>query len=191
LVLLWELNTQLKKTKDELSDRRKCRYLYYYDILSIPFNKDIDQPYQITHTVNFKSLKEDTQNVLLSLPIVQFTGDFKAGGLDKKQRLYLMSSMNDIFFIDTLKTNYAKCVTRLINVPDLSGKEVIERTDEHKSIKQIKKSESYSVTYNEIEYIIEITEENTGTFTSITYGDNFVMDHMLEKDILEYFYKNK
>jgi hypothetical protein len=99
--------------------------------------------------------------------------------------------MNDIFFIDTLKTNYAKCVTRLINVPDLSGKEVIERTDEHKSIKQIKKSESYSVTYNEIEYIIEITEENTGTFTSITYGDNFVMDHMLEKDILEYFYKNK
>jgi hypothetical protein len=163
----------------------------YYDILSIPFNKDIDQPYQITHTVNFESLKEDTQNILLSLPIVQFTGDFKAGGLDKKQRLYLMSSMNDIFFIDTLKTNYAKCVTRLINVPDLSGKEVIERTDEHKSIKQIKKSESYSVTYNEIEYIIEITEENTGTFTSITYGDNFVMDYLLEKDILEYFYKNK
>lgn len=163
----------------------------YYDVLSIPFDKDIDQPYQITHTVNFKSLKEDTQNVLLSLPIVQFTGDFKAGGLDKKQRLYLMSSMNDIFFIDTLKTNYAKGVTRLINVPDLSGKEVIERTDEHKSIKQIKKSESYSVTYNEIEYIIEITEENTGTFTSITYGDNFVMDYLLEKDILEYFYKNK
>ena len=163
----------------------------YYDVLSIPFDKDIDQPYQITHTVDFKSLKEDTQNVLLSLPIVQFTGDFKAGGLDKKQRLYLMSSMNDIFFIDTLKTNYAKGVTRLINVPDLSGKEVIERTDEHKSIKQIKKSESYSVTYNEIEYIIEITEENTGTFTSITYGDNFVMDYLLEKDILEYFYKNK
>jgi hypothetical protein len=163
----------------------------YYDVLSIPFDKDIDQPYQITHTVDFKSLKEDTQNILLNLPIVQFTGDFKAGGLDSKQRLYLMSSMNDIFFIDTLKTNYAKCVTRLINVPDLSGKEVIERTDEHKSIKQIKKSESYSVTYNEIEYIIEITEENTGTFTSITYGDNFVMDYLLEKDILEYFYKNK
>jgi len=163
----------------------------YYDVLSIPFDKDIDQPYQITHTVDFKSLKEDTQNILLNLPIVQFTGDFKAGGLDSKQRLYLMSSMNDIFFIDTLKTNYAKCVTRLINVPDLSGKEVIERTDEHRSIKQIKKSESYSVTYNEIEYIIEITEENTGTFTSITYGDNFVMDYLLEKDILEYFYKNK
>ena len=163
----------------------------YYDVLSIPFDKDIDQPYQITHTIDFKSLKEDTQNILLNLPIVQFTGDFKAGGLDSKQRLYLMSSMNDIFFIDTLKTNYAKCVTRLINVPDLSGKEVIERTDEHKSIKQIKKSESYSVTYNEIEYIIEITEENTGTFTSITYGDNFVMDYLLEKDILEYFYKNK
>jgi hypothetical protein len=163
----------------------------YYDVLSIPFDRDIDQPYQITHTVDFKSLKEDTQNILLNLPIVQFTGDFKAGGLDSKQRLYLMSSMNDIFFIDTLKTNYAKCVTKLINVPDLSGKEVIERTDEHRSIKQIKKSESYSVTYNEIEYIIEITEENTGTFTSITYGDNFVMDYLLEKDILEYFYKNK
>ena len=163
----------------------------YYDVLSIPFDKEVSEPHHISSIVDFKTLREDTQNFLLKLPIVQFTGDFKAGGLDKKQRLYLMSSMNDIFFIDTLKTNYAKCVTRLINVPDLSGKKVIERTDEHKSIKQIKKSESYSVTYNEIEYIIEITEENTGTFTSITYGDNFVMDHMLEKDILEYFYKNK
>jgi len=111
--------------------------------------------------------------------------------LDSKQRLYLMSSMNDIFFVDTLKTNYAKCVTKLINVPDLSGKEVIERTDEHRSIKRIRKSESYEVTYNEVDYVIEITEEGSGTFTSIMYGDNFVMDYMLEKDILEYFYKNK
>ena len=39
--------------------------------------------------------------------------------------------------------------------------------------------------------LIEITEENNGTFTSITYGNNLVLDHMLEKDILEHFYKNK
>ena len=163
----------------------------FYDILALPCDRDINHPHQIKSKVDFKRLKEDSQKAILSLPIVQYTGDFKAGGLDKKQRLYLMSSMNDIFFVDTLKTNYAKCVTKLINVPDLSGKEVIERTDEHRSIKRIRKSESYEVTYNEVDYVIEITEEGNGTFTSIMYGDNFVMDYMLERDILEYFYKNK
>lgn len=163
----------------------------YYDVLSIPFDREVSEPHHISSIVDFKTLREDTQNFLLKLPIVQFTGNFKAGGLDSKQRLYLMSSMNDIFFVDTLKTNYAKCVTKLINVPDLSDREVIERTDEHRSIKRIRKSESYEVTYNEVDYVIEITEEGNGTFTSIMYGDNFVMDYMLEKDILEYFYKNK
>ena len=163
----------------------------YYDILSIPFDKGVRQPHQITSIVDFRKLKEETQLVLLNLPIIQFTGDFTDGGLDKKQRLYLMSSMDEIFFIDTIKTNYAYCVTKLTNVPDLSGKEVIERTDEHRSIQKIRKSESYKVTYNEIDYVIEITEEDSGTFTSIMYGDNFVMDYILEKDILEYFYKNK
>ena len=138
-----------------------------------------------------KKLKEDSQKAILSLPIVQYTGDFKAGGLDKKQRLYLMSKMDDIFFIDTLKTNYAKCVTQLLNVPDISGKEIVERTIEHKNIQRIRKSESYKVTFNEIDYVIEITDENDGTFTSIQYGDNFVMDVTLEREILEYFYKNK
>lgn len=163
----------------------------YYDILSIPFNKDINHPEQVTCRVDFSKLKEETQQTLLSLPIVQFTGDFTAGGLDKEQRLYLMSKMDTVYFIDNLKTNYAKCVTQLLNVPDLSGKEVIERTDEYRSIRRILKSESYKVTYNEIDYVIEITDEDNGTFTSIKYGDNFVMDYMLEKDILEYFYKNK
>ena len=163
----------------------------YYDILALPFDKDINYPTQVKSKVDFKKLKEETQEALLNLPIIQFTGDFKAGGLDAKQRLYLMSKMNQIYFVDTLKTNYAKCVTQLLNVPDLSDKEVIERTDEHKSIQRILKSESYRVTYNEIDYVIEITDEDSGTFTSIKYGDNFVMDYMLEKDILEYFYKNK
>src|SRR6056300_1496675 len=163
----------------------------YYDILSLPFDRDINYPNQIQSKVDFRTLREETQNAILTLPIIQFTGDFKAGGLDNKQRLYLMSKMNQIYFVDTLKTNYAKCVTQLINVPDLSDKEVIERTDEHKSIQRILKSQSYRVTYNEIDYVIEITDEDSGTFTSIKYGDNFVMDYMLEKDILEYFYKNK
>ena len=97
----------------------------------------------------------------------------------------------EIYFVDTLKTNYAKCVTKLTNVPDLSGKEIINRTDEHRSIKLLKRSETYSISYREVNYTIEITEEDTGTFTSIMYGDNFVMDTVLESDILEYFYKNK
>lgn len=163
----------------------------YYDILSLPFDKDISYPNQVKSKTDFKKLKKETQEAILSLPIVQFTGDFKAGGLDKKQRLYLMSKMDDIYFVDTLKTNYAKCVTQLLNVPDLSDKEIIERTDEHKNIKLLRRSEDYKITYKEVDYVIEITEENNGTFTSITYGGNFVMDHMLEKDILEYFYKNK
>lgn len=163
----------------------------YYDILSLPFDRDINYPYEITSKINFQKLTEQTRDALLSLPIVQFTGDFKAGGLDKNQRLYLMSKMKDIFFVDTLKTNYAKCVTQLLNVPDLSDKKVIKRTNEHQSIKLVRRSEDYKVTYNEIDYIIEITEENNGTFTSITYGNNLVLDHMLEKDILEHFYKNK
>lgn len=163
----------------------------YYDILSLPFDRDINYPNQITCKANFQKLSEQTQDALLSLPIVQFTGDFKTGGLDKKQRLYLMSKMDDIYFVDTLKTNYAKCVTQLLNVPDLSDKKVIKRTNEHQSIKLVRRSEDYKVTYNEIDYIIEITEENNGTFTSITYGNNLVLDHMLEKDILEHFYKNK
>lgn len=163
----------------------------YYDILSLPFDKGINYPNQVKSKVDFQTLREETQEAILSLPIVQFTGDFKAGGLDKKQRLYLMTTMDDIYFIDTIKTNYANCVTQLLNVPDLSDKEVIERTDEHRSIQRILKSESYRVTYNEIDYVIEITDEDNGTFTSIKYGDNFVMDYMLEKDILEYFYKNK
>ena len=48
-----------------------------------------------------------------------------------------------------------------------------------------------TINLSEIDYVIEITDEDNGTFTSIKYGDNFVMDYMLEKDILEYFYKNK
>ena len=163
----------------------------YYDILALPFDKDINYPTQVKSKVDFKKLKEETQEALLNLPIIQFTGDFKAGGLDAKQRLYLMSKMDDIFFIDTLKTNYAKCVTQLLNVPDISGKEVIERTTEHKNIQRIKKSESYKVTFDEIDYVIEIAEEEEETFTSIMYGNNFVMDVTLERDILEFFYKNK
>lgn len=163
----------------------------FYDILSFPFDRDISYPYEIQSKVDFLELKSKTQKAILQLPIVQYTGDFKAGGLDKNQRLYLMSKMKDIFFVDTLKTNYAKCVTQLLNVPDLSGKEVVKRTNEHQSIKLIRRSEDYKITYKEVDYVIEITEENNGTFTSITYGGNFVMDHMLEKDILEYFYKNK
>ena len=163
----------------------------FYDILALPCDKDINHPHQIKSKVDFRNLKDNSKKAILSLPIVQYTGDFKAGGLDKKQRLYLMSKMDDIFFIDTLKTNYAKCVTQLLNVPDISGKEVVERTTEHKNIQRIKKSESYKVTFGEIDYIIEIAEEEEETFTSIMYGDNFVMDVTLERDILEFFYKNK
>lgn len=163
----------------------------YYEILSLPFDRDISYPYQVSHRVDFSTLNDSVKEALISLPIVQFTGDFMAGGLDKKQRLYLMSKMDEIYFVDTLKSNYAKCVTKIDNVPDLSDKEVIERSEEFKSINLLRRSEDYKVTYKDTDYIIEITEEGSGTFTSITYDGNFVMDHMLEKDILEHFYKNK
>lgn len=163
----------------------------FYDILLIPFNRNISHPRQVTEIVDFRRLKDTTKDALLTLPIVQFTGDFKAGGLSKVQRLYLMTKMNEVYLVDTLKTNYAKCVTKLINVPDLSDKEFVERSDEYKSIQRVRKSESYQLTYNEVDYVIEITEEDTGTFTSIMYGNNFVMDYILEQDILEYFNQNK
>jgi hypothetical protein len=174
-----------------LSTVEKVGMYTYYDMLSLPFDRDISYPSEISSKTSFKSLKEDTRNALLSLPIVQFTGNFKTGGLDTKQRLYLMSKMEEVYFIDTLKTNYAKCVTQLLDVPDLSHKEVVKRTDEHRNINLIRRSEDYKVLYNGVEYVIEITEEGSGTFTSITYGHNLVLDHMLEADILNFFYKNK
>jgi len=166
----------------------------FYDLLSLPFDRDINNSNQVTSTVNLNKLTPELIQIILSLPMVQYTGDFKAGGLDSKQRLYLMSELDDIFLIDTLHSNYAQCVTRLLNVPDLSDKEITFtgiKEDKNKSINLVKKSESYSLIYNEIDYIIEIVNENDGTFTSIQYGDNFVMDTVLEKEILEFFYKNK
>ena len=53
----------------------------YYDVLSIPFDREVSEPHHISSIVDFKTLREDTQNFLLKLPIVQFTGNFKAGGL--------------------------------------------------------------------------------------------------------------
>mgnify|MGYP001177785758 FL=1 len=163
----------------------------YYDVLSLPFDRNINYPNEIQSKVDFLELKPKTQKAILQLPIVQFTGDFKAGGLNKKQRLYLMSKMDDVYFIDTRFTNYANCVTQLLNIPDLSNKALVTRTDEHRKIKRIGKTERYSVIYKDVNYIIEITDETDGTFTSIEYDNKLVMDYMLEKDILEFFNNNK
>lgn len=89
----------------------------FYDLLSLPFDRDINNSNQVTSTVNLNKLTPELIQIILSLPMVQYTGDFKAGGLDSKQRLYLMSELDDIFLIDTLHSNYAQCVTRLLNVP--------------------------------------------------------------------------
>lgn len=163
----------------------------YYDVLSLPFDRNINYPNEIQSKVDFLELKPKTQKAILQLPIVQFTGDFKTGGLNKKQRLYLMSKMDDVYFIDTRFTNYANCVTQLLNIPDLSNKALVTRTDEHRKIKRIGKTERYSVIYKDVNYIIEITDETDGTFTSIEYDNKLVMDYMLEKDILEFFNNNK
>ena len=163
----------------------------YYDVLSLPFDRNINYPNEIQSKVDFLELKSKTQKAILQLPIVQFTGDFKTGGLNKKQRLYLMSKMDDVYFIDTQFTNYANCVTQLLNIPDLSNKALVTRTDEHRKIKRIGKTERYSVIYKDVNYIIEITDETNGTFTSIEYDNKLVMDYMLEKDILEFFNNNK
>lgn len=54
----------------------------FYDILALPCDKDINHPHQIKSKVDFRNLKDNSKKAILSLPIVQYTGDFKAGGLD-------------------------------------------------------------------------------------------------------------
>ena len=51
----------------------------YYDVLSLPFDRNINYPNEIQSKVDFLELKSKTQKAILQLPIVQFTGDFKTG----------------------------------------------------------------------------------------------------------------
>ena len=58
---------------------------------------------------------------VMNFPVVKFTGNFKDGGLDGKQQFYLMTALSNIYFIDTTGTSYAKSITRIDNIPDISN----------------------------------------------------------------------
>ena len=80
---------------------------------------------------------------------------------------------------------------RIKSVDDLRDITKQDRFQSSKNISLLKRSESFSITYDEIDYVIEIIEEGDGTFTSVEYDGNYLMDARLEKDILDYFNKYK
>jgi hypothetical protein len=55
----------------------------------------------------------------------------------------------------------------------------------------LKRAETFSINYNGVDYVLEITEENNGTFTTVEYDGNYLMDKEIEDEILDYFNKYK
>jgi len=102
-----------------------------------------------------------------------------------------MTALSNVYFIDTTGTSYAKSITRIDNLPDISDITIQDRFQSSRNISLLKRSESFSITYDEIDYVIEIIEEGDGTFTSVEYDGNYLMDARLEKEILDYFNKYK
>lgn len=98
-----------------------------------------------------------------------------------------MTTLKDNYVIDTQGTNYAKYVCKIINIPDISYKDIEAAFHSNKDIKMIRRSEYFDVIYDNISYKLEITEEDEDTFTSVEYNGNYVMDAKLESKIIEYF----
>ncbi len=163
----------------------------YYKLVMIPCNIDIMEVSEVTSFVDYKRLDREVQREVMKLPVVKFTGNFKDGGLSSKQQFYLMTALSNVYFIDTTGTSYAKSITRIDNIPDISDITIQDRFQSSKNISLLKRSESFSITYDEIDYVIEIIEEGDGTFTSVEYDGNYLMDVRLEKEILDYFNKYK
>ena len=55
----------------------------------------------------------------------------------------------------------------------------------------VKRSEYFKVLYEDVEYNIEITEEDEDTFTSVEYNGNYIMDSKLESEIIGYFNQHR
>ncbi len=98
-----------------------------------------------------------------------------------------MTTLKDNYIVDTQGTNYAKYVCRIINVPDISHKDVETVFHSNEDIKMIKRSECFDVVYENVKYKLEITEEDEDTFTSVEYDGAYVMDSKLEGEVIKYF----
>jgi hypothetical protein len=82
-------------------------------------------------------------------------------------------------------------VSKIKNLPDISNNIVEDRFAASKDITMLKRAETFSINYNGVDYVLEITEENNGTFTTVEYDGNYLMDKEIEDEILDYFNKYK
>lgn len=171
--------------------KEKIGLVTYYRLMGLPFDSDPIKSSSITTEIDFNKLDPAVRRVILTLPLVKFTGRFDYGGLDKRQQFYIMTTLKDNYIIDTQGTNYAKYVCRITNVPDISHKDVETVFHSNEDIKMIKRSEWFKVVYKDVEYNIEITEEDEDTFISVEYNGNYVMDSRIEKEVIKYFNKFK
>ena len=103
----------------------------------------------------------------------------------------MMTTLNQNFIVDTGNTNYAKYVTLIKNLPDLSNKEIEDVVHSNEYIKMVQRTERFSLEYEEVPYTLEITQEGDETFISIEHNGSFVMDSKLESDIIKYFNDHK
>lgn len=157
----------------------------------MPFDSNVSSPSQVTTDVDYGRLSKEVQEVIMSLPLVKFTGRFDSGGLDKRQQFYIMTTLKENFIVDTQGSNYARYVSKIKNLPDISHKNIERVFESNEDIAMLKRIEVFEVNYDGVLYKIEIVEEDGGTFASIEYDGNYVMDVKLEEEIMEYFNKHR
>jgi hypothetical protein len=167
--------------------KEKIGLVTYYKLMGLPFDSDPVKSSNINTQIDFNKLDLEVCKAIMALPVVKFTGRFDYGGLDKKQQFYIMTTLKDNYIIDTQGTNYAKYVCKIINIPDISHKNIEAAFHFNEDIKMIKRSEYFNVVYNNINYKLEITEEDEDTFTSVEYNGSYIMDSKLESEIIEHF----
>ncbi len=80
----------------------------YYRLMSLPFDSDPVSPSSITTEIDYNGLSRTLQGIIMSLPLVKFTGRFDDGGLDKDKQFYMMTTLKEHFIIDTQGVNYAR-----------------------------------------------------------------------------------
>jgi len=163
----------------------------YYRFIAMPFDSNVSSPSQVTTSVDYKILGKEVQELITSLPLVKFTGRFDSGGLDKRQQFYIMTTLKDNFIVDTQGCNYARYVSKIKNLPDISHKNIERVFESNEDISMLRRIEVFEVNYNDVLYKIEIVEEDGGTFASVEYEGNYVMDVKLEEEIMEYFNKHR
>lgn len=163
----------------------------YYSLMGLPFDADPISLANISTEVDFSKLSRTLKEIIMSLPLLKFTGRFDYGGLDKKQQFYILTTLKQNFIVDTQGNDYARYVCRIINLPDISGKtvEAVFHSNEH--IKMICRNERFDVEYDGVKYVLEVTEEDSESFISVEYNGTYIMDTKLEGEIIKYFNEYK